>query len=68
MTAFSEIDTAIESIRGWGSYIVNPNSRVDALVTKGSFPALMLAPVNFEAVYVQAKRNAQEKASQQQDS
>lgn len=36
---------------------------VDALVTKGSFPALMLAPINFEAVYVQAKRNQAEKAA-----
>jgi preprotein translocase subunit SecB len=36
---------------------------VDALVTKGSFPALMLAPINFEAVYMQAKRNQAEKAA-----
>ncbi|MEY4640546.1 MAG: hypothetical protein RLZZ227_540 [Pseudomonadota bacterium] len=36
---------------------------VDALVIKGSFPALMLAPVNFEAVYMQAKRNHAEKAA-----
>ena len=34
---------------------------VDALVIKGSFPALMLAPINFEAVYAQAKRNQAEK-------
>lgn len=38
---------------------------VDALAVKGSFPALMLAPVNFEAVYAQAKRNQQEQAQQQ---
>lgn len=36
---------------------------VDSLVTKGSFPALMLAPINFEAVYMQAKRNQAEKAA-----
>jgi preprotein translocase subunit SecB len=36
---------------------------VDALVTKGSFPALMLAPINFEAVYAQAKRNQAERAA-----
>lgn len=36
---------------------------IDALVTKGSFPALMLAPINFEAVYMQAKRNQAEKAA-----
>jgi preprotein translocase subunit SecB len=38
---------------------------VDALVTKGSFPALMLAPINFEAVYMQAKRQQQAARSQQ---
>ncbi|MEK9869723.1 MAG: protein-export chaperone SecB, partial [Gammaproteobacteria bacterium] len=34
---------------------------VDSVVIKGSFPALMLAPVNFDAVYAQAKaaRDAQ---------
>jgi preprotein translocase subunit SecB len=36
---------------------------IDALVTKGSFPALMLAPINFEAVYMQAKR---QQATEQQ--
>jgi len=36
---------------------------VDALVVKGSFPALMLAPINFEAVYAQAKRNQADKAA-----
>jgi preprotein translocase subunit SecB len=35
---------------------------IDSLVIKGSFPALMLAPVNFEAVYLQAKRNQAEQA------
>ena len=33
---------------------------MDSLVTKGGFPSLMLAPINFEAVYVQAKRNQAE--------
>lgn len=28
---------------------------IDQLVTKGSFPALMLAPINFEALYQQAQ-------------
>jgi preprotein translocase subunit SecB len=35
---------------------------VDSLVTKGSFPALMLAPINFEAVYMQAKKNQSSQA------
>lgn len=32
---------------------------VDAAVTKGSFPALMLAPVNFDALYLQNKQKNQ---------
>jgi preprotein translocase subunit SecB len=36
---------------------------VDGLVTKGSFPALMLAPINFEAVYAQARRNQADRAA-----
>ncbi|MES2606357.1 MAG: protein-export chaperone SecB [Pseudomonadota bacterium] len=35
---------------------------IDALAIKGSFPALMLAPINFEAVYMQAKRNQAQQA------
>jgi len=31
---------------------------IDALVTRGSFPALLLAPINFENLYVQAKQQA----------
>jgi preprotein translocase subunit SecB len=34
---------------------------IDALVVRGSFPPLMLAPVNFDALYVQAMRQQQEK-------
>ncbi len=29
---------------------------IDALVTRGSFPALLLAPINFESIYMQAKK------------
>ena len=29
---------------------------IDSLVVKGSFPPLMLAPVNFEALYTQSKQ------------
>ncbi|MCP5162775.1 MAG: protein-export chaperone SecB [Hahellaceae bacterium] len=36
---------------------------VDALVIKGSFPALMLAPVNFDAIYAEAVRRQQEQAA-----
>lgn len=38
---------------------------IDALVTRGSFPALLLAPINFESIYQQAKlQQAQQKAQQ----
>ena len=37
---------------------------IDNLVTRGSFPALMLAPVNFDALYQQAlKQQAEEQAA-----
>ncbi|MDC0067838.1 protein-export chaperone SecB [Gammaproteobacteria bacterium] len=32
---------------------------IDSIVTKGSFPPLMLAPVNFEAIYAQAAARAE---------
>ena len=34
---------------------------IDSIVTKGSFPPLMLSPVNFEAIYQQAKAQAEVK-------
>lgn len=47
-----------------GAYCPNvlfPYAReaVDTAVTKGSFPALMLAPVNFDAIYLQNKQKAE---------
>ena len=36
---------------------------IDGVVNKGSFPALMLAPVNFDAIYAQALKRKQEQAS-----
>jgi preprotein translocase subunit SecB len=36
---------------------------IDALVLKGSFPPMMLQPVNFEALYVQAMQQAQQGAN-----
>ncbi len=35
---------------------------IDSLVVKASFPALMLAPVNFDAIYAQSLQQAQAKA------
>ncbi|MDX1587874.1 MAG: protein-export chaperone SecB [Oleiphilaceae bacterium] len=50
-----------------GAYCPNmlfPYAReaVDTLVTKGSYPALMLAPVNFDAIYQQAVQRKEEEA------
>ncbi len=53
-----------------GAYCPNllfPYAReaIDSLVVKGSFPALMLAPVNFEAIYAQSLQQAKAQAEQQ---
>jgi preprotein translocase subunit SecB len=32
---------------------------IDGIVTKGSFPALMLPPINFDALFMQAMKQAQ---------
>ena len=37
---------------------------VDSLVNKGSFPSLMLAPVNFDAIFAEAMKRKQEEAEQ----
>ncbi|MCW8867340.1 MAG: protein-export chaperone SecB, partial [Marinobacter sp.] len=51
-----------------GAYCPNllfPYARetIDNVVNKGSFPALMLAPVNFDAIYAQALKRKQEEAA-----
>lgn len=33
---------------------------IDNLVGRGTFPALMLSPVNFDAIYMQKKKNSQQ--------
>ncbi|MFC3678684.1 protein-export chaperone SecB [Bacterioplanoides pacificum] len=38
---------------------------IDSLVVKGGFPALMLAPVNFDALYQQRLQQEQQKAAEQ---
>ncbi|WP_404364833.1 protein-export chaperone SecB [Marinobacter sp.] len=54
-----------------GAYCPNilfPYAReaIDGLVNKGSFPALMLAPVNFDAIYAQALKRKQEEGTGEQ--
>ena len=36
---------------------------IDSLVTKGSFPALMLSPINFDALYAQQKQAQAQQAA-----
>ncbi|WP_330927106.1 protein-export chaperone SecB [Candidatus Sororendozoicomonas aggregata] len=36
---------------------------VDSLVLRGSFPPIMLAPVNFDALYLQAREQSEKEAS-----
>ncbi|MBQ0781716.1 MAG: protein-export chaperone SecB, partial [Thalassolituus oleivorans] len=38
---------------------------IDNLVVKGGFPALMLAPINFEALYQKRVQEAQAAAAEQ---
>ncbi|UTW44345.1 protein-export chaperone SecB [bacterium SCSIO 12696] len=40
---------------------------IDNVVTKGSFPALMLPPINFDALFMQALAQAKAQAEQQQE-
>lgn len=35
---------------------------IDSLVVKGTFPPLMLAPINFDALFAEAKRQAAERS------
>jgi preprotein translocase subunit SecB len=37
------------------------------MVLKASFPPLMLAPVNFDAIYEQSRRQREEQLQQQSD-
>ena len=40
---------------------------IDSMVLKASFPPLMLAPVNFDAIYEQSRRQREEQLQQQSD-
>ena len=42
---------------------------IDSVVVKGTFPAIMLSPINFEALYVQAMEKQQmDNRQEEQDS
>lgn len=40
---------------------------IDSVVVKGSFPAMMLAPVNFDAIFAQAVMQRQKEAAESSD-
>jgi len=40
---------------------------IDSILTRGGFPPLMLAPINFDAVFAQAVANAQQEAAAAQE-
>ncbi|TXR54142.1 protein-export chaperone SecB [Reinekea thalattae] len=54
-------ETRAQMIGAYCPNILFPYAReaIDTAVVKGSFPALMLAPVNFEALYAQNKAAAE---------
>ena len=41
---------------------------IDSFVVKGSFPALMLSPINFEALYAQQKQTQAQQANEEEAS
>lgn len=59
-------ETRDQMIGAYCPSVLFPYAReaVDTAVTKGSFPALMLAPVNFDALYLQNKKGKDEAAEQ----
>lgn len=60
ITGFDD-DVRDQMIGAYCPNILFPYAReaIDTLVIKGSFPALMLAPVNFDALYAQNKQGAE---------
>lgn len=59
-------ETRDQMIGAYCPSVLFPYAReaVDTAVTKGSFPALMLAPVNFDALYLQKKKGKDESEEQ----
>jgi len=63
-----DLNTRQKSLEGDFHEVVltlSPYARetLDSLVTRGSFPALMLAPVNFDALYAQELQRMQQEGA-----
>lgn len=48
-----------------GTIFPYARENIDSLCVKGSFPALMLAPINFDALYLESLQNQQAQATEQ---
>jgi len=61
-----EADPLKKTLGSFCPNVLFPYARqaIDGLVTNGSFPALMLAPVNFDAIYDHAIKQAQTDSQQ----
>ena len=61
-----EGDNLDHTLGAFSPNILFPYAReaVDGLVVKGGFPPLMIAPVNFEAIYAERKQREAQKAEQ----
>ncbi len=70
--AIANIDgpTATQLINTACPQILFPYAReaIDSILGRGSFPPLMLAPINFDAVFAQAVAAAQQQAAEQAQS
>ena len=60
-----EDDAFTQALGSFCPSVLFPYARetIDTIVIKGCFHALMLAPVNFDAVYAQAKAQAEAQAN-----
>jgi preprotein translocase subunit SecB len=57
-----EAEPLLQTLGAFCPSVLFPYAReaVDGLVVKGSFPPLMLAPVNFDAIYEQSRQKREE--------
>jgi preprotein translocase subunit SecB len=60
-----EDEALLQTLSAFCPNVLFPYARetMDSIVTKGSFPPLMLAPVNFDAIYAQARAQSEAEIS-----
>lgn len=64
-----EVEALSQTLGSFCPSVLFPYVReaIDSMVLKASFPPLMLAPVNFDAIYEQSRRQREEQLQQQSD-